>query len=1581
MNLHLSLLLLLSTANALTWNSAKKTRAISPDSISTDESAIIVTLPATTSTGATIDVNEADVDATRFPSSTGATDGAENANVDTGMSVEEVSGYYANTVADYYGSGVSVTVDKVESSSSSYGSVSGSGVSKMKSSVSVVKGGGSKSKGTFWSVHASKKSVTGKCLYTKGSSSYKNSIEGSSSYFYKGSSKKSRSSQGTCVCKEKRRELQWGNDGHSSSGGGGGTANKVSGGSSANKVSGNSNANKVTSGSSKVTTVKVSGTSSKMTGGMWAGDAHGASSKVTSNKSTSSKVTGTASKVASSGGMWAGDAYGISKMTTQKTSKITSVKGSSVSFKSALSSEDSKSTKTVVSASWKGDSWGPSKVTTVKESSVSVKGSSSYDYYCSCETSFEIDVCGSPTPSPINPLAPQPSIPVDTNAPSVVENIEVDEILCVDDFAMTTTGVSVEIPVLDNDGFIPSGISGSITQPNNGLTIITDSSILYIPYSNICGVDTFTYTINDASGQAMCTASVTVSIICTGDANTPSPTVTPTDEIIPNGGDLNITENITDSPSAVPINPDGGDLNIAKPVANDDYYTTNQDESIEIAILKNDTLIVGTTGTYTMPPNGQLSTIEDDLLYTPDTGFCGSDMFSYTLTDATGEYSDSAVVTIDVICAELPSPMPTYFTGDDLIGVPPDFTLNSSAPSPQPTLYDGDDAIGVNQNFNATQPPIDRPDLEDDYAITNQSVPVFIPILDNDVIPSDSTGSMGVAMHGEVDASVDGIIYTPEDYFCGFEKFEYSVTDSTGKFTDSAQVTIEVICVDSPTPSPTLFTGDDLVGVPPEFGEDTAAPSPSPTLFTGDDMIGVPPDFNNTEPDIDRPELNDDYATTNQGEPVIIPILANDTIPTDSTGSFTNPEHGVVTILTGDDVLYTPDQEFCGTDSFTYTIKDTSNNADTATVTVDVACKENDDQTSVDSTTTASDNHVPVAKDDEAITPQNQPVFINVAANDEDKDDDALIVTSVAQCKEGGNLVIIGDGTGGVVEYTPASGFYGTDHCDYTICDEHGACDAACIVVTVEKSSAPPLAVNDAVKTEVDVAIEIEVTENDISPNGSPLTVVSVGETEKGAVVAIVGDGTSGFVFYEPPVSFVGNDEFNYTIVDEEGQTSTAMVYITVNSEKDVGVITSAIPTSISSETTTPSFAHGCSTAQDSSVIYVIDKDPCAIITSVTGGANGVCEVTGKGTITYTPDDGFTGTDECEYELCKDSSCSSGVLTITVIADGSASEPSSTEAATTTSTAAETTSASADETTSSIPADTTTATIMAETTTTETPVIVHDSGNVTESPSAYYMCPEVDPSNVTQNTLLYKYEVVLVEGADLNAAIEVIELEMNDLLASQMRCSMSGSGRSLLIAGLVGADSNPADTLSDEECESGNAGCVVVNGGLTVYGDADIEEVQSYLGSVMPDIVSSVNATVIEERLSASSAMLESSDATAEGKSSNVSTVAIAGAAVVAVLGAAMFLRKRQSHEELSDESEAVLRDEFPQKTVEIPNGSSNEDSDTLLTSSTSFESKSKKSLKSVFRNNRDDGRLASPVFSISSSKSKSYNIEDTVDL
>ena len=95
--------------------------------------------------------------------------------------------------------------------------------------------------------------------------------------------------------------------------------------------------------------------------------------------------------------------------------------------------------------------------------------------------------------------------------------------------------------------------------------------------------------------------------------------------------------------------------------------------------------------------------VEDDIVYTPVAGYCGMDIFSYTLTDVTGENSDSAIVTIFVICQ--PTTMPTYFSGDDLIGVPPNFgqdtpSIDRSEPTAAPSEFSGDDSLGVPPNFS-----------------------------------------------------------------------------------------------------------------------------------------------------------------------------------------------------------------------------------------------------------------------------------------------------------------------------------------------------------------------------------------------------------------------------------------------------------------------------------------------------------------------------------------------------------------------------------------------------------------------------------------------------------------------------------------------------------------------------------------------------------------------------------------------------------------------------------------------------------------------------------------------------------------
>ncbi len=86
-----------------------------------------------------------------------------------------------------------------------------------------------------------------------------------------------------------------------------------------------------------------------------------------------------------------------------------------------------------------------------------------------------------------------------------------------------------------------------------------------------------------------------------------------------------------------------------------------------------------------------------------------------------------------------------------------------------------------------------------------------------------------------------------------------------------------------------------------------------------------------------RPFAADDTATTPEGQPVTINVLANDI---DGNGdpltlvSVTDPPHGT-TVGNGDGtVTYTPDLFFTGTDTFDYTIRDPGFLTDTGTVTV-----------------------------------------------------------------------------------------------------------------------------------------------------------------------------------------------------------------------------------------------------------------------------------------------------------------------------------------------------------------------------------------------------------------------------------------------------------------------------------------------------------------------------------------------------------------------------------------------------------------------------------------------------------------------
>lgn len=92
-------------------------------------------------------------------------------------------------------------------------------------------------------------------------------------------------------------------------------------------------------------------------------------------------------------------------------------------------------------------------------------------------------------------------------------------------------------------------------------------------------------------------------------------------------------------------------------------------------------------------------------------------------------------------------------------------------------------------------------------------------------------------------------------------------------------------------------------------------------------------------------------------------------------------------------------------------------------------------------------------------------------------------------------------------------------------------------------ASAPPKAVDDHVTMEFGQEATINVLENDL-PGSSAIITGSVEVTLPPANGKVQAE--NGTIIYTPNPGFVGTDEFEYQITDENGLTSTAKVYVTV---------------------------------------------------------------------------------------------------------------------------------------------------------------------------------------------------------------------------------------------------------------------------------------------------------------------------------------------------------------------------------------------------------------------------------------------------
>ncbi|WP_159066163.1 tandem-95 repeat protein [Vibrio harveyi] len=475
-------------------------------------------------------------------------------------------------------------------------------------------------------------------------------------------------------------------------------------------------------------------------------------------------------------------------------------------------------------------------------------------------------------------------------------------------------------------------------------------------------------------------------------------------------------------------------------------------------------------------------------------------------------------------------------------------------------------------NSDNTSPAINpRPPVaEDDSVLTDEDASVSIDVLANDQdADSDSLSIESAtvpAEQGTVEIIDGKLIFTPAEDFNGEATVTYVVTD--GALTDEATVTvtvnpindapvavndtvttdedtavtIDVLANDSdpendtltitaasvPTEQGTVAIVDGkLVFTPAENfnGDATISYTISDGQLTDDATVAV-----TVNPVNDAPVAVNDAVSTDEDTAVTIDVLTNDSDLENDQLTITNAsvpaEQGTVTIVDGK-LVFTPAENFNGDATISYTISD-GQLTDGATVAV----------------TVNPVNDAPVAVNDTVSTDEDTAVTIDVLANDSDPENDTLTITAASVPAEQGTVAIVD----GKLVFTPAENFNGDATISYTISDGQ-LTDDATVAVTVNPVNDAPVAVNDAVSTDEDTAVTIDVLANDSDPENDTLTITAASVPAEQGTVAIV----DGKLVFTPAENFNGDATISYTISD--GQlTDDATVAVTVNPVNDAPV-------------------------------------------------------------------------------------------------------------------------------------------------------------------------------------------------------------------------------------------------------------------------------------------------------------------------------------------------------------------------------------------------------------------------------------------
>ena len=377
-----------------------------------------------------------------------------------------------------------------------------------------------------------------------------------------------------------------------------------------------------------------------------------------------------------------------------------------------------------------------------------------------------------------------------------------------------------------------------------------------------------------------------------------------------------------------------------------------------------------------------------------------------------------------------------------------------------------------------------------------------------------------------------------------------------------------------------------------------------------------------------------DVAEIQEDASVTTDVLLNDTLgslPTEIT-AVSDGAHGTTTSNGDGTITYTPDPDFFGTDTYTYTIEDNDGSADSAVVSVTVF--------------PVSDP--PIAGDDGATTEENNYVNIDVTANDSDPDG-AIDKSTVSIVSNPGLGEISVDPATGVVTYTPEPGACGSDGFTYRVDDFDGTTSNEATVTIDVVCNEPPAAHEDFASTDENTSIGINVTSNDSDGDGTidPASVTITADPDLGELSV---HPSTGAVTYTPVPGACGLDSFRYTVDDDDGATSNeATVTIDVMCD-DPPLAIDDLYTTAEGETLEvpePGILANDVTSQWEPLSAVLVSDI----------SHGTLSLEPDGSFVYVHDGGETTSDSFTY-LANDGTDDSNVATVNIVVTPTNDDPS-----------------------------------------------------------------------------------------------------------------------------------------------------------------------------------------------------------------------------------------------------------------------------------------------------------------------------------